>query len=368
MAAGCLLPVALLAGLLVQGAARADDLAVVAALNEPPGNITVTPEGRIILSLHQFFAPRDRVVELRKDGTLAPFPNESWNRPDAEAGPLTLDSVLGLRSDTRGVVWLLDNGLRGGAVPKLVAWNTRANRLFRVIYLPPPVTATDSFVNDLQVDVEHESIYIADPAGGRNAALIVVDTRTGAARRALEGREGVIPEDIDMVVDGRAIELSRPDGTATRPRIGVNPIALDAKSEWLYFGPMSGAWLYRVRTRDLRDGSLPADELARRVERYAERPICDGASIDRENNIYITEIAGDAIGVIDAKDRTYRRLFQDAVRLSWPDALSFDADGNLLAVANQLHRAPPLNGGTNGARPPFHVVKFRGLAPGVCGR
>ena len=51
---------------------------MVASLDHGPGNITVTPGGRIILSLHQFYEPGIRVAELMDDGTLKPFPTDEW--------------------------------------------------------------------------------------------------------------------------------------------------------------------------------------------------------------------------------------------------------------------------------------------------
>lgn len=341
-----------------------DRLEEFARLDAAPGNITVTPQGRIIVSLHQFYEPAWRVVELRRDGTLVPFPDEAW--AGGAHGRITLDTVLGIQSDRRGVVWMLDNGMRGGITPKLIAWDTRRHRLSRVIHLPPPVTAANSFVNDLAVDETHNALYIADPAGGTNAALIVVDIATGYARRVLEGHRSVVPEDIDLTIDGRPVQIRRPDGSLLRPRVGINPIALDARHEYLYFGPMHGTSLYRIAVRDLLDPELDAAVLAERVERYSDKPICDGISIDRAGNIYISDIGNNAVGVID-KERRYRLLVQDP-RLSWPDAFSFGPDGRLYVVANQLHRTARLNAGEHLAAPPFYVLRLRPLAQGVVGR
>ena len=46
-------------------------LEIVATLEKGPGNIAVTPQGRIIISLHQFYDPEYRVMELLPDGRLA---------------------------------------------------------------------------------------------------------------------------------------------------------------------------------------------------------------------------------------------------------------------------------------------------------
>ena len=337
----------------------------VALLADSPGNLTVTPSGRIVMSLHQFFSPPLRVVELNKEGALVPFPNHAWSSGDGQMH-VALDSVLGIQSDSNGVVWLLDNGMRGGVVPKLVGWDSRRDELARVIHLPPPVTPANAFVNDLAVDEKHNAIYIADPAGGANAALIVVDLDSGLGRRVLEGHRSVVPEDLDLVIDGAPVQVKAADGRMVRPRVGVNPIALDVSAEWLYYGPMHGTSLYRVATRDLLDSTLGPQALAARVERHGDKPICDGISMDTAGNVYVTDVGSNALGVIDRHGR-YRILVADP-RLSWPDALSFGPDGYLYTVANQLHRSARLNAGMAVAEPPFGVFRVRPLAPGVAGR
>jgi sugar lactone lactonase YvrE len=124
--------------------------------------------------------------------------------------------------------------------------------------------------------------------------------------------------------------------------------------------------MYRVRTSDLRDTTLSAEDLAGRVERWADKPICDGISMDRAGNIYISDLAANAIGVIDA-ERQYRVLVSDP-RLSWPDAFSYGPDGRMYTVANQLHKSATLNAGSDASEPPYLVLTFQPLAPGVVGR
>ena len=99
---------------------------------------SLTPDGRIIMSLHQFYEPRYSVVEILPDSSLVPFPNKELNKRTGGAA-LRLDSVLGIHTDSDGVVWMLDNGMRSGVIPKLVSWDTRANKLHRVINLQPSV-------------------------------------------------------------------------------------------------------------------------------------------------------------------------------------------------------------------------------------
>jgi DNA-binding beta-propeller fold protein YncE len=106
--------------------------------------------------------------------------------------------------------------------------------------------------------------------------------------------------------------------------------------------------------------------LNKQAERYSDKPICDGISIDKDNNIYVTDIANNAVGVIDITGK-YRILYRDE-KLSWPDAFSFGPDGKLYTVANQLHKSAMLNGGKTTARPPFLVFRLDPLTTGQPGR
>jgi sugar lactone lactonase YvrE len=368
--------VALCAGLLLlvaapDGHCEPIDLQVVYRLPVGPGNITVTPDDRIILSLHPFHSPANKVVELARNGTLIPFPNASWNSRDTR-GPHSFDSVLGIQCDKNGVVWMLDNGLMKGSAPRVVAWDTAANRLHRIIELKPPAVPVqpiypdNAFLNDLAVDLTHNAIFISHSAGNEESGLIAVDLKTGSARRVLKGHASVVPKQEDLVMDGKTINFTLPDAGQLKLLIGVNPIALDASDEWLYYGTMNGKNMYRVRTTDLIDADLTGEELAKRTERYSEKPICDGISLDDAGNIYISDLQANAVGVIGT-DRKYRKLVVDP-RISWPESFSFGRDGFLYFVASQLHLSAPLHEGTNRAKPPFYVFRMKALAPGVVGR
>lgn len=329
-------------------------LKTVAELDKGPGNITVTPDGEVLVSLHQFYGHETRVARIRGNSEL-----------DAFAAGAGLDSVLGLQAGPDGMVWLLDNAMRGSGTRRLVGWDTADNRIAVDIDLTG-VTTERSFLNDLAVDPVRKTAYIADPARGTEAAIIVVDLARGNARRVLQGHQSVIPEDMDLVIDGAPVRIRLDDGSEIRPRVGINPIAIDGTGEWLYYGPMHGHTMYRIPTAALRNTGLSPDALAAEVDAWAEKPICDGISIDNAGNLYLGDLANNAIGVI-GPDRQYRVLFSGP-RLSWVDAFSFGPDGYLYTVANQLHRSAVLNGGTPATVPPYLVLKFMPLAAGTTGR
>jgi sugar lactone lactonase YvrE len=340
---------------------------IYAKLDRAPGNITVTPDGRVLVSLHQFYEPRWRVAEVSpKTGILRPFPSGEWAE-ELGADGIGLDAVLGIRTSADGIVWMLDNGLRLGSTPRLIGWDLETDSLHRVIAIPNPPGGQSTFLNDLAVDPVEDFIYIADTGGERDPALVVVDLTTGLSRRVLEGDPVVLPESgVEMVIGDRVITRADENGVQRPARIGVNPIAIDAKGEWVYFGAMSGKTLYRVRASDLRDRALSSPALSARVERYATKPVCDGITIDTKDNIYITDLEAGGIGVI-GRDRQYELLFSDPAVVSWPDAIGGGPDGLLYIPVNQLQNSPALNGGVDASLRPYLIIRVEPRAKPVVG-
>lgn len=323
----------------------------------PPGNIAVGPDGRIFLSVHEFYGQALKMVELLADGATRPYPNSAWAyTPDSHSNT-GLYGVLGLNVDAQGILWMLDTSGQDRA-GRLVAWNTKTEQLHRVIYLAQPIIQTGSFLNDLAIDLSNQAIYIADTGLG---AIIVVDLETGMARRVLESASATKAEAIDMVIDGKVVELG-----GQPARLGINPITIDPRNEYVYFGAMTGTKLYRVSTQNLLNCSLSDAELAQRVEVFGNKPISDGITIDNAGHVYITAITDNAIGVVTPAG-DYKTLVTDT-SLSWPDGFATGADGYIYATINELQRSPVLNTGENRSQGLFKVIKLKPLAPVTVGR
>jgi hypothetical protein len=248
-----------LSAAIVTGAACAENgggnAEVFAKLPQSVGNIAFTPDNQLIFSHHPFFSPDVRVARLTSPTTFEPFPNAEWNTP-RKGTDQYLDNVLGLRSDESGVVWIIDMGFRTQITPKLVGWNTRTNRLERIHYMPEPVTVKGSQPQDIVIDQKNRKFYIADenigPGGdGSHAAIIVIDMDTGAARRVLDGDRSTVPENVPITVDGNDLTVPGKDGKPSLIKVGCDGITMDARSEWVYFAPLSGRSLYRIKATDL---------------------------------------------------------------------------------------------------------------------
>jgi sugar lactone lactonase YvrE len=353
---------------------NAPELEVAARLDDRPGNPALTPDGRLIVSLHPFPYGEPspyRVVEVLEDGGTRPFPNEEWSTAPDEDG-VGLSAVIGVQSDRRGVVWIMDMG-GGGLPPKLVAWDTRRDELHRVVTIPPHATVPNSFQQDLAIDEVRGVVFIADVGRGdlfgtSDPAIVAVDLNTGYVWRALEGHQSLQPEeDVSVEIEGRTIRAENAQGEPEEPKIGLDPIVIDPANEWVYYGSIHGTRVFRVRAADLLDKRLFKEELAGRVERYGEKAPCDGISIDDAGNVYVTDLENNAVGVT-TPDGGYRVLVSDDAHLSWPDGFSYGPDGYLYVAVSQLHRSAVFNAGEETSQTPFEVLRFRPLAPSAIGR
>lgn len=341
------------------------NLEIIHRLKVAPGNITLSPENRLFISLQAFYNPEFKVVEVLEDSSIKPYPAKSWNT--GVKGPMVFGKVFGVQVDPDGILWILDGGIPGNHQPRLLGWNTREESLFQSISLPALITLDNSFLNDLAVDFLRKKVYITDTARGHDSALIVVDLKKATARRILQSHPSLTPKNLELLIEEKPLRKRLPDGNIITPRLGANPIVLDTKNEWLYFGPMHSHSIYRIRAEDLANENLNNYQLYSRIERYGYKPICDGISIDAGGNLYFSHLSENGVGML-SPDRTYQLLLRDSVLLSWPNAFSFGSDGFLYTVSSQIHRSAVLNAGENLARPPFHILRFKPMLKGITGR
>ncbi len=338
---------------------------IIAELEHGPGNVAVGPTGRIIFSLHQMYSPDINVMELMADGTTRPYPSEAWARPPKGEEELGTHAVLGVVIDQNQTLWLLDNA---SSPPRLIAWDMKNERLKRIYPLSSgSYTPKNTMINDLAVNLSDKKVYIADIFGDQGAGLIVVDIQTGDVRTVLRGHKSTSAElDSDLIIGGRGLRM-KTDAEIITPKIGVNPITIDSQNKYVYYGAMHGTSIYRIPTSALNDETLSPSQLKKTIERFGDKPVSDGISIDEAGNVYVTDLQGYGIGVT-APNGKYRRLFTDRDTFIWPDGLSTAPKGTIVGTINQLNRSAPLNAGYDESKPPFYIYRFNAIADVKIGR
>jgi sugar lactone lactonase YvrE len=332
-------------------------LEVVAKLTLPPGNLAVSADGRLFVSVHPESRPDTKLVEIR-DGKALPYPNEEFQ--DCQVQPQCFRNLLGIRIDQQNRLWALDNGAHGWHPARLLAFDLASGKLVEDFEFPRDIAGLGSHLNDFQVTSDGLHLLIADASiFAKKPGLIVYDVLKRQARRVLDGHPSVTAENFVPVVAGRRMEVF--GLFSIRP--GVDSIALDRAGEWLYFAPVTNLNLYRVRVADLVDANLPAAQLAGRVEVYAPKTMSDGLTTDDAGNIYISDMEHAAI-VLLKPDRSLETLVHDERLLRWPDGFSFGPDGWLYVSASALEQVIGRTDGQIADGAPYHVLR---LKPGSAG-
>jgi sugar lactone lactonase YvrE len=329
-------------------------------LDHPPGNIAVSADGRVFFTYHPDGDPPVKLAEL-VDGKPVPYPNEAFQT--SSDGNLHLQTPLALRIDTKNRLWVLDYAGYAMGQPRLIAFDLATGRVDHVQDFPSDVTPFLSMLNDFQVSPDGNKVYIAEASPIRqHPALIVYDVPSGKSRRVLDGHPSVQAQDYLLQAPRRDI---RAFGLYAL-KIPVDSIALDAPGEWLYYGPLSGDRLYRIRTADLNDETLTPQDLAARVEDYGPKTISDGLTTDVAGNVYLSDPEHSAVLIL-TPERKLQTLVKDA-RLRWPDGFSFGPDGWLYVTASDLQDVLFVSKSHLRASAPFQIFRFKPGPQGIPGR
>lgn len=329
------------------------------------GNITFTDNGDLVYSHHPFFSPENRVMIMdAKTKTSKPFPNKAWNTPRTTDDNY-LSNVLGIRNDENGIVWMLDMAQRDNVTPKIVGWNTKTNQLERIYYLPKSSVPKIAQPNDMVVDTKHGYFIIADEGignggDGSQAAFIIVDMKTGKTRRVLEGTRTTKPENTPTVIKGKHLAVNGKDLL-----VGNDGITADRDFEYIYYGPLNGTKIYRIKTLDIVNEAYTDEDLDSKIETYSEKPNNGGMSIDKDGNIYLTALESNSIAVVLAKDKSVKTMIADE-NMVWPDGVSYNhVDGYMYVSAAQVNKGAVFNNGKDQSTKPFYIFRFKPVVEGV---
>lgn len=341
----------LVTGLYGQLSAQEPELSVLCELESRPGNPAVGPDGTIYFSMHPFDEPVFKVMRL-KNGEAVPYPNK-----EVSSG---FTSVIGVQATKDGTLWMLDMGGEGVS-PKLVGWDTRANRLKSIYVIPNEASVSNSFHQDFAIDEKRDKAFIADMSRGgmidvSEPAIVVIDLKTGQTRRVLSGNKSFQPGEIPIIAEGTAMKMKDDQNRVHEIRLGLNPIAIDLENDWVYFGTMTPGKLYRVASETLGDFSKSDTEIESGIEVYADKPSCDGIAAGDDGKIYITNVDDGAISIAD---KSGTRTWIKDKRIVWPDGLYVAPDRSVVVTVNQLNRAAIFNDGKSLAQKPYLIIRIK---------
>ncbi|MGF1484902.1 MAG: L-dopachrome tautomerase-related protein [Opitutales bacterium] len=313
--------------------------------------VAVSQDGRIFVNFPRWsdFIPMS-VAQVLRDGAIVPYPSPQWNTYTPASDPAAhFVCVQSVYVDDEDFLWALDTGnprfegtLLGA--PKLVRLDLRSDTIVQTIRFDRSVAREGSYLNDVRVDVLRNTAYITDSGDG---AIIVVDLRTGAARRVLDRHPSTEGDGIEISIEGKVWQQ---DGVT--PNIHADGIALSPDRKWLYYMPLSESTLYRIETRHLRDAKLNEAQLGAFVQTVAQPGPCDGIAFGPDGRLYLTTLETPSLDVYDPATGQVTQAVRDP-RLAWPDSLAADPRGaGLYVTTSQIHRGPK-------PREPYRLMRLR---------
>jgi sugar lactone lactonase YvrE len=327
-------------------------LEVVAETDRQWTGVAVSGDGRLFVNFPRWSPEVPvSVAEVLEDGTLAPYPDESWNgwTPDADPAK-TFVCVQSVVADGEGSLWVLDpaNPWFAGVVPggaKLLQIDIATGAVARIITFDETVAPAGSYLNDVRIDHEHQAAYITESGMG---ALVVVDLGTGHSRRLLDEHESTSAEDTILTFEGN--QWLQPDGSA--PQVHADGIAYDRTNDLVYYQALTGHTLYRIAGAALRDSSLNDAALGLEVENVVQSGPSDGLLWDGADGILISGIEDDAVKRWRPGSGVETILGDP--RIAWPDSFAIGPDGGLYITTSQIHRGP-------NPPEPYRVIRLTGF-------
>lgn len=320
--------------------------------------VAVTQDARVFVCFPRWSENVPVSVAEIVNGQLKPYPNEEWNRWTPAADPKThLVCVQSVFVDREDFLWILDPaspnmaGVVSGG-PKLLKVDTRSGNVVQTIFFDETVAPPKSYLNDVRVDASGQTAYISESGLG---AIIVTNLKSGKSRRLLGDHPSTKSENIPVTVKGVALRL--PDGSL--PQVHCDGIALDPKSDYVYYHALTARTLYRVRTRALLDEALAPADLAAHVEKLEATGAVDGMAMSLGGFLYMTSLETGAITFRSPTGELGAHIIDP--RLAWPDSLSilFGRERFLYVSDSQIQAMPRFNGGKDVPVGPYKVYKVQ---------
>lgn len=334
---------------------EAGQLAIAAESRVMIWNAVAVDQGRVFVAGPRWTGSKGPALgRIDAGGTPKPYPDAAWNAWQPGADPAqAFVNVNAIHLDGRGGLWAVDTGapdfggnpLPGGA--KLVKIDLSTGRVAKIYPFGPKIALPGSYVDDVRFNGDRAYLTDAGTPG-----LIVLDLRTGSARRVLDRDPSVTaPADRPIVLDGRVVKA--PDGTPLR--VNSDPLEVSPDGRWLYFAPLPGPWS-RIETRWLDDAGVASDVLATKVETWADLPPVGGTVMDTNGDLYFTDLAEDALKR-RTPDGAITTIIRDS-RLHWVDAPFIDAAHTIWLPTPQMDRAALFNGGQSRTEWPVQLFRL----------
>ncbi len=282
------------------------------------------------------------------DGKPVPYPNQIMNSWEPGKDPSThLVCVQALYIDNKNMLWILDpaNPMFKGTIPngpKLLQVDLVTNTVIKTYPLGSEIAPEISYLNDVRIDTNNDFAYITDSKDG---ALIVLNLKTGEARRRLDNHPSTASENVILTVGGEPWMRN-----GEKIRVHSDGIAFDPIGDFVYYQVLTGRTMYRIKASLLRQFNLPESEIEKMVEKVGQTGAADGLIFGPDGKIYISALEHDAIFRTTPQGNV-ETVIKDK-DIVWPDSFSFGKDNKLYFTTSRIHEGGEPKG-------PFGIYRIK---------
>ncbi len=299
---------------------------LVARSEQPWEGVAVLPSGRVFVCYPDSNnRPAYSVAEIAGKTVRPYFEQTAFN------------SVQSMTTDSNGCLWLLDAGCaRGsqgnGAAPRICLANPDADTVETIYEVPAEALLSDSFLDDLRVDLEAGCVYITDSGHG---GILVLDLASGEAWRALTD----IPEvranlqTIYFLKTGVYNTLAHCDG-----------LELSKNKQELYFCALGSDCLYKIPTAVLRDRTKSVADRQKAIELMTLHSVPTDGMVLRDDILYMGDLADEAVWAFDIYDPNKKDAGRILAELQkdfrWPASFALAPDKSVYFTTTAANYPP----------------------------
>jgi len=205
--------------------------------------------------------------------------------------------------------------------PVIFVFDLTTNQLTKTYTLPTEVYHNDSYINDIRIDNQRGYAYCTDSG---NSGLVILNLKTGEAKRVLDEHPSTQSEQAFLTIDGKTWSNS----------VHSDGIAFDTTTGLLYYHALTGYNLYAVSVDTLINGT--EQDIENSVQLVAKTAAPDGMIIHKDK-LYYADLEQHKIMQMDLKSKAVSALLEGDT-IKWADTFSIEED-YLYYTNSRIHEA-----------------------------